>query len=741
MKALYLFLGGIVSVILIGLLLMNMEQGKDVLIQVGENPGPFLFSLLCVLLWAFLNWYAARIIGYAKQISDASIPAYFFKHIPRLIAVNGLVIIQAAVFSLRTLDTSLVDSDRGHFYYFHGLVALLFVIAHNLLYWLLINAWDNKNTGNKKPLYLVIGILSIGYIGWILYTYYAHRFCSDWQRHVKMLPLFALVLFGFEWLAIRFFIVRRRRIDEGAGKVPDNNRQPLSLLSIDSRFKEGEQNTWRIFGFIATLSILFFILVINNFDLSDRLGPMAVLLLALGVLIYFVNLVSYFSIRIRFNLHVLLWLWAIILGLFYDPYQVETVDIQGSHPAFAGRPSVKDHFKSWLLQRKDLLEKAEKDSFQVYIVLSNGGGSRNGNWSASLLSKLQDKTFGEDAKNSFSDHLLCLAGASGGTIGNMVFYSLLSEQQNNNAGVLRTGLYKHAYDFFSTDFLSYTLAHMLGTDIYRHIIPYLGRMERGRALELSMTSSKMDTMVGRLLNKNLEMAYDYTGRMPAFFINTTRVDNGMPSELSSVLLPDSSQRKDVNQLLDIDNSNGKKSIRSIRLVTAGVLSSRFPYVAPAGKIKDEYFVDGGYFDNSGAGIVLEYLQALEDIRKDTSDPVIAHLSPKIHLNVLQIASGLTAESKEVPAIHPLVNDLVAPILTLVGMQGSSTQIGNGLLRAYMTRLNHDHGKSFIQFNLFKSDEKEDTFPMSWVISDYNIARMAVRANEMIKSQGAEIKMK
>ena len=41
----------------------------------------------------------------------------------------------------------------------------------------------------------------------------------------------------------------------------------------------------------------------------------------------------------------------------------------------------------------------------------------------------------------------------------------------------------------------------------------------------------------------------------------------------------------------------------VHLSSMVILGARFPYVSPAGRIRNNYFVDGGYFDNSGAGVV------------------------------------------------------------------------------------------------------------------------------------------
>ncbi len=52
-----------------------------------------------------------------------------------------------------------------------------------------------------------------------------------------------------------------------------------------------------------------------------------------------------------------------------------------------------------------------------------------------------------------------------------------------------------------------------------------------------------------------------------------------------------------------------------------------------------YFVDGGYFDNSGAGVVQEMMRAML-IQADTStDPVFKKRVAKLHLVVLHITNS------------------------------------------------------------------------------------------------------
>jgi len=169
---------------------------------------------------------------------------------------------------------------------------------------------------------------------------------------------------------------------------------------------------------------------------------------------------------------------------------------------------------------------------------------------------------------------------------------------------------------------------------------------------------------------------------------------------------------------------------NLRLSTAAILSSRFPYVSPAGKVFDRYYVDGGYFDNSGAGAVLEFIHELNSFMTDTTNREIIRFRRRFTFHILHITNSevVPAPSKD---IHPLTNDVLAPVLTLAGMQGSSTSISDGILINAFRQFNADTANAMIVYSLYdetwdpakKQGQFEEGYPMSWALSDYQINRM------------------
>jgi hypothetical protein len=176
----------------------------------------------------------------------------------------------------------------------------------------------------------------------------------------------------------------------------------------------------------------------------------------------------------------------------------------------------------------------------------------------------------------------------------------------------------------------------------------------------------------------------------------------------------------MDLLLELDKG------KDIKLSTAVVMGARFPYLSPAGRIGNSYFVDGGYFDNSGAGFANEILLGLEKyiLSNKQAKPFLA----KLRFYIIHAQNGYY--STRASKVHPAINDLAAPILTLVGAYGTQTSVNDWRLQKYMESLypNEING-AYWKVNLYsdipsdKSDDKNPEFPMNWVISQYYIKKM------------------
>ena len=700
LNSLWLYAPGVVTVLVAYFLLINISQGQDVVMQVGERMSSFISALPAVLLWAFFLWYSSRLVGYEKKFIAPAWPLSFISAFPRLLAYHAFVSVQAAILALPTL---------GNWNFW---IVLFFVAVHNGYYFLLVHAMGKKRKKSTAILTLALGFS---------YALTLLLMRSNQSTHQSFLPLVALLLFVFQVGMLFFFIQRRAVIDRKAGDgyaedaVDFVTLFGIKVIKVPAWFKAQEQRTFFIFNIVAGLAIGWYLLLFSSIAHADVVGPLAVVLLAFGILAGLANIITHQSMRVGINFFFILLLLAIVLGKLYNPYRVELTEATRLN-TYAQRPSLDQYLKKWIAVRQTQLDTLK--SYPVYLALADGGASRSGYWVASVLAAWQDDSKKKNENDPFSDHLLALSGASGGSVGNAAFYSLLRFPPRDSAYVA------HAQNFLKHDFLTYSLAHYLGPDLVRHFL--IGFRARDRATAISHTLNYWaDQEMTGAFGKNFDALLDTIGRLPMLFINTTRVQGGTPSVVSSVRLTPFSDRFDVLQLVDstyyCDTSQG-----NIMMSTAVVLGARFPYVSPAGSIRDHYFVDGGYFDNSGAGVVHEVLQGLSRLKNETTDRQFQQRLAKLKIHIIHITN--TPDSQPMEPIHPLVNDLAAPLLTVFSTYNSQTEVNNRRLENFL----RDYCQctdSIQQINLYRQG-KNESYPMNWVISDYQRARMDERLKEV-----------
>src|SRR5262249_36192246 len=129
-------------------------------------------------------------------------------------------------------------------------------------------------------------------------------------------------------------------------------------------------------------------------------------------------------------------------------------------------------------------------------------------------------------------------------------------------------------------------------------------------------------------------ALDDNGKLalPILFVNTTRMQDGNPGIVTNLKMDSGifNNRVDVLGLLDRN--------KDISLASGAILGARFPYLSPAGRIGNDYFVDGGYFDNSGAGVIQETIRGILNIAKDDSikGGTLYKQVQRLHFKVLHI---------------------------------------------------------------------------------------------------------
>jgi hypothetical protein len=276
--------------------------------------------------------------------------------------------------------------------------------------------------------------------------------------------------------------------------------------------------------------------------------------------------------------------------------------------------------------------------------------------------------------------------------------------------------------------------------------------DRGYALSKAMEEAEGNQSTSAITNMKVGMSEIMTQKnkpensLPILCINTTRMQDGRPGVISTININEDSimnlKEHFFNKRVDVLSLVDEK--KDLKLSSAVVLGASFPYLSPAGRIdtkkiikkdtttkevcESEYFVDGGYFDNSGAGVVNEMIIGMKELMKEDT-AFLARYANRLEFFVLHITNDPTGGGEEVLGrVNPLTNDLAAPIKTLVGSYGSQTSVNDSRLENFM--INNFGFGHYTRINLYEKDDKM-SFPMNWVISKRVLDSMNARLDRSV----------
>jgi hypothetical protein len=263
-----------------------------------------------------------------------------------------------------------------------------------------------------------------------------------------------------------------------------------------------------------------------------------------------------------FSLFVLVGLaWPALLGLFWSIFGISDYHIvrESSDQSSVERVTLDEHFRKWLEARKNI--RSSGKSYPIAIVAAEGGGVRAAYWTAAILGDMQDKD------PFFRCHVFAVSGVSGGSVGAVVWLSLLREGagklpacDSEPAQIAQRDdqpakFAKAARETLRHDFLAPTVAGMLLPDLIQHYLPNSGSWplpDRQSYLEDAWESGWQDGLesqgwktdqgsdMGGLFSHdflslwNNNSAFD----LPALLLNVTEVDHGRRAVVSNLRLRD-----------------------------------------------------------------------------------------------------------------------------------------------------------------------------------------------------------
>lgn len=333
----------------------------------------------------------------------------------------------------------------------------------------------------------------------------------------------------------------------------------------------------------------------------------------------------------------------------------------------------------------------------LVLVSASGGGIRAAYWTASTLDCLFGSQPNAPCAGGEREHtrVLAASGVSGGSLG------VTAWRTHERTPGTETWV-----DTLKADVLTPTLAWGLFVDLPNSLL-HLGSLpDRAEVLERSWERAWLDEAGDAAsldARSPLAKGLFATGRQPPLLmLNGTAVETGCRFNVS-VLNANVDQKRQGSQAVEdclsvrafepetqpdtagIEAAREKWALGAsvdvnefvcqgtdLRLSTAVLLSARFPYVSPSGRLTScgsdpeasTHLVDGGYFDSSAAETSAQLWAALE--------PIVEHYNERAKQCVMpfaiQIDNGYDEPPGPDPAMRPL--ESIAPLQTVLGSRAA-----------------------------------------------------------------------
>ncbi len=279
----------------------------------------------------------------------------------------------------------------------------------------------------------------------------------------------------------------------------------------------------------------------------------------------------------------------------------------------------------------------ESGNAPIILVSTEGGGIRSAHFTAAVLARLADQC------PRLARRIFAISGVSGGAVGAAAYRASLDAMPLDGdacnldteaaPGPRQTALHQ----MFSRDHLSPTLAKQMFPELVQTFVPaslpegdsaFFAATDRQRGLELSLEEAFADAFgVDRRNNAFTASVFGELGQQPAaphLLINMTETSSGGVYVASSLDLANLRARQrwlhDFRCLWSPPPANALvepvcNQSPDFRISTMAASSARFPLVSPSGTVRTydgaHRFVDGGYFDNSGAETLLGVVEHLQ----------------------------------------------------------------------------------------------------------------------------------
>ncbi|MHA1529541.1 MAG: patatin-like phospholipase family protein [Alphaproteobacteria bacterium] len=354
-------------------------------------------------------------------------------------------------------------------------------------------------------------------------------------------------------------------------------------------------------------------------------------------------------------------------------------------------------FAKWLETRRG----DDDGEFTVYIVAAQGGGLYAAYHTAFFLARAQD------LNPEFANHLFAISGVSGGSVGAAVFHAIL------NSGICPREIgachVEKVREVLRQDFLSPVAASLLFSDFTARFLPFpVPGLSRARAMEDGFAAAL--EAAGANPDAPLLGSWEPAGEKgPLLLFNTTDVNTGdrmVMTPLESIY-GGSAGTGEGARLMPVETmaellgcaagAPGAALCRSPRLLSAALVSARFPVVTPAARMDfpdgtERRYVDGGYFENSA-------VETAEDLHAQIG----RHKNVSFHLIAMDFP-GQDGTGRDRPY---WLGEIMSPVRAFLNARGA---------RGELAKRRAERTSSWTEYRSASLDDQAAQFTLGWMLS-------------------------
>lgn len=425
----------------------------------------------------------------------------------------------------------------------------------------------------------------------------------------------------------------------------------------------------------------------SEIPLVPALAYVLLLLIPLGWLL---SLTSFFFDKYRLppELVLVFIVAGVYAALGADHYYV-------THP-------IRDEARLRPVSTNSYLESLPKD-LPIVVVAASGGGITASQWTATVLTQLQDNP---ELGSEFARSIRLISATSGGSVGAMYYVDTFDPDASS-------AHLKQVRQRAGRSSLSAMGWGLVYPDFWRSLGWPVSLYDRGWALETRWSEWLSPSLTGdeRTLSRMPRLG-DWRERVrkheiPAVAFNATLVESGERLILTSL---DRFSNEDP-RTRGFQRFSQLYPDRDIEIASAARLSATFPWVTPVARPKHDdsnlayHVADGGYYDNYGVMVAVQFIDEL--LRTQAGSDATTQIDRNIIL--IEIRASDSDQYDDARLDAGFYFELLGPAEALYSVRSASQRARNEL----ELRLLRDRWPDRIERFTFELDPP---FPLSWHLS-------------------------